>query len=114
MPAATATAVESATTATEAGTTARGITAGLAAVVIATEAARTGTGLAAGLIVSPRSLSVPVERRVSSAGIIVNTAVSAAEITPTAAHVVGDAAFASPAVVIVAVVESIAARIIMI
>jgi hypothetical protein len=77
MTAATATAVESAATAAEAGAAARGITAGFAAMIIAAEAAGASAGLAAGLIESPRGLSISVERRISSAGIIVNAMVSA-------------------------------------
>src|ERR1700723_3952873 len=104
MPAATA-AVKStpaaAARAAEAGAPARGITAGLAAMVVAAETAGARAGLAAGLIESPRCLSISVERRVPPAGAIVNAAGIA---TRAAAHVVGDAAFASSSVVIVAVV----------
>src|ERR1700730_16882347 len=117
MPAATATAAVKSTTAAaaraaETGASARGITAGLAAMVIAAETAGARAGLAAGLIESPRCLSISVERRVPSAGGIVDSAVSAGDVTPTAAHVIGDAALASPSVVIVAVVKCIAARVV--
>src|SRR6202453_4385510 len=106
------------TATTEACASARGVTAGLAAVVITTEAAGARAGLAAGLIESARGLSVPVERRVAPAGIIVNAAVSAGTAAPSFAaraftvHVVSDTAFAAAAVVIVAVVKGIAARVV--
>src|SRR5271155_503396 len=106
MPAATAAAVGSTTTtaagsttaATEAGAATRGITAGLAAVVIAAETAGAGAGLAAGLIESPCGLIISVERCVPAAGIVI-------DIPAAALHVVRDTAFASRSVVIVAVVE---------
>src|SRR5271170_8019700 len=113
MPAASAAAVGSTTTtaagsttaATEAGAATRGITAGLAAVVIAAEAAGAGAGLAAGLIESPRGLSISMERRVPPAGMVIN-------IRGAALHVGGDAALAAAAVVIVAVVKRIAAGVV--
>src|SRR5580658_75478 len=104
------TAVESTTAPAEAGASARGITAGLAAMVISAEAARAGASLAAGLIESPRGLSIAVERRVPPTGMVVNAAGISA--LTAAAHVVGDAAFATAAVVIVAVVKRVAARVV--
>src|SRR6202041_3017134 len=83
------TAVKSAAAPAEARASAGGVTAGFAAMVITTEAAGAGAGLAAGLIESARGLSVPVERRVAPPGIM-----------------------AAAAVVIVAVVKGIAARVV--
>src|SRR5208282_274985 len=99
------TAVKSTAAPAEAGASARGITAGLASVVIAAEAAGAGAGLAAGLIESPRGLIISVERRVPPAGTVVN-------IRGSALDVVCDATFASASVVIVAVVKCIAARVV--
>src|ERR1700677_4232246 len=76
------TAVKSAAAPAEACASARGVTAGFAAVVITTEAAGARAGLAAGLIESARGLSVPVEGRVAPAGIIVTAAVSAGTAAP--------------------------------
>ena len=105
MSAAPAAPVGSATTAAETGAAARGITAGLAAMIIPAEAARAGAGLAAGLIESPRGLGISMERRVPAAGIVVN-------VRGAAIHVGSDAAFTAGTIVIVAVVECIAARVV--
>src|ERR1700683_245381 len=80
--------------------------------VIAAEAAGAGAALAAGLIESPRSLRISMERRVPAAGTIINTTIFAGVAAHTAAHVVSDTAFTAAAIVIVAVVKSIAARVV--
>lgn len=111
-----ATTMESTTAPAEASASARGITAGLAAMVIAAEAAGAGAGLVVGCwypaglamgcwLVSPRGLSISVERRVSAAGIVVN-------IRGPAIHVIRDTAFTTGAVVIIAIVKSVAARVV--
>src|SRR5271155_4117598 len=74
--------------------------------VIAAEAAGAGAGLAVGLLIeSARGLSISMERRVVPAGIVVN-------IRGSALDVVSDTAFTAAAVVIVAVVKCIAARVV--
>src|SRR5271165_3092667 len=100
----------------EAGASARGVAAGLAAMVIAAEAAGAGARLAVGLwlaglavvcwgLVSPRGLATSMERRVPAAGAVV-------DIRGPALDVVRNTAFTAGAVVIVAVVKCVAARVV--